>query len=208
MGSRTYNFLTGWRAWLWWMLTIAFFPWLARLLRIGSITTGNEFLDIIIFLFSGAICVTYIVVAQWFVIRSKVRFLPWCSATLSGWILGLLLQILIFQGGKLALGIYVPHFLHGAAFGAVLGWFQRRALKPWLGNSPVWIRTNIISWSLGWLGLDLMLLWAYINKVPTNIDVASSQPVVVSILSVGAALIGAITGAVMVTLLKKHETSG
>jgi hypothetical protein len=198
----------GWSFWIWWTgLTIIgglAGNYIADMLSLGMLNWPTDAGILLSMLGSGVFALS-VSAAQLILLRrlfSKTAW--WLVAGTSGRALGMLIgsiTIVIIshqfnlQAGLWSSGIYLT------VRGAVLGASQWLILKQWRTKAGWWVLGNAIGWMLGSTLLDLF--------IPS---ITTSAPIISDLISV--AIAGAVTGAVMVWILRqptpapKKETGG
>jgi hypothetical protein len=141
---------TDWKLGLWWSLG----------------TIGGLFLGLVIlfaglgaainnappFLFGLVIGCTFglgSAVMQWLVLR---RFVSawWIAATFAAWAIFWSINIAGFLGqGSGIGGKVIEGLIHGALFGALLGFFQWLVLRTETPKAAWWFYANVLGWSIG-----------------------------------------------------------
>lgn len=210
---------TDWFLWLWWMLSntlawaiaIAFFFWLGTLLLL-PLTLSIPLVSLFLYLgIAGLAAGTVIGIVQSWLLRRSLPFVTgWVLATAWSTALGLVLLYLLItifsdglevaflfllNGGGLAGGA-----ITGAALGIVVGFAQRRLLRPFMPMTEWWLRASIAGWMMG-----IALVRVTLDYVFAEVVTTTALSILLMIAGGGAAgglLYGAISGIVLVRLVE------
>jgi hypothetical protein len=158
----------------------------------------------------GALVGIVIGVSQWLVLRSHIRHSNrWIIATIAGalvgWMVGVKASIfLALVTGLGTRGLSLPIFfegvvLLGAWVGLVLGFAQWFVLQANFPGAGWWIPANMVAWALG---LAVAFLGAGMANQMGWDAIALAGIGLTGIL--GGAVVGAITGAVLIRLMRSQ----
>jgi hypothetical protein len=158
MESVVQNLGNSWYFWLFWGLAFLGFP-LAGVLAnlISAVTTPGQAI------LTGSIAGATIGIVQWFVLRSRLPFLPiwWIVATSIGMALGLSLSTAFLGTETAGKELLWRAVITGLCIG-LAQWIVLRAVLP---QSVIWIGIVGLGWVIGWfitrsIGVDLSYKWA------------------------------------------------
>jgi hypothetical protein len=174
--------VSGWRFFLWWMLTFLGFPLggLLALVVVGSME------GLVSGALGGALAGAVIGAAQWLVLRRYLRVGPeWVLATALGVAIGDGLGALLTGAGT-GIGALI---IIGLATGVAVGLLQWGVfLRGRLLRASLWVPVVAIAWPVGWT-----VTWAFGIDVERGYFVFGAS---------GALVFAAVTGLAMLLMLR------
>jgi hypothetical protein len=186
----------GWSFWIWWVgFTIIgglVGNYIADMLGLGMPGWPTDTGILLSMLGSGVFALS-VSTAQWFLLRRLFSKAAWwlVAGTFGrafGMLIGSIALVIISNQFKLQAGFWSTS-IYLAARGAVLGISQWLILKQWRTKAGWWVLGNAVGWMLGSTLLDLFI-------PSTAISVSIGDLIEV-------AIAGAVTGAVMVWILRQ-----